>query len=658
MCGIVGFSLNVNNAHFIDRRKYFNEVFLNDAIIKLSHRGPDDGGLFLNEDRSVGLGHRRLSIMDLSPLGHQPMFSRDGDVSLIFNGEIYNFEELRSELLDKGYNFEGNSDTEVLLNLYLAEGKLMLSRLNGIFSFAIWDKRINKMFLARDSFGVKPLYYYCFDGVFIFASEVKAMIPLLPEPLSINEISLHRYLSFIWCPGPDYALKEVKKLLPGEAIEVQCGKIIDRWTWYKLPITRPISYIHKKEEAILGIVSHLRAAVKRQMVADVPVGAFLSGGLDSSAIVAFAKEINPNIRCFTIKTLGNNSREMVDDLPYALVVAKHLQVSLDVVEVDSQRMMNDLERMIIQMDEPIADPAALNAMYICELARDQGVKVLLSGVGGDDLFTGYRRHLAAKTGNITGLIPFTVRNFLAKNSVNLDQRNLLSRRVSKFLNGFELSGDERLVNYFKWASEEQLLSLYTADFREIVGKELASKPLLEFLKEVPTGVTSLEKMLGLEQKYFLADHNLIYTDKMSMAAGVEVRVPFLDLDLVEFASRIPINMKQRFYIGKWILKKAMEPYLPREIIYRPKTGFGSPLRHWMRHDLREMVADILSTKSLTNRGIFDPVAVHKLVLDNDLGKQDASYILFSLMCIEIWCRNFIDSGVMRGSNEYRQTKGA
>ena len=612
------------------------------SLAALAHRGPDDSGVFEDPNSGIGLGHCRLSIIDCSPLGHQPMTSADGAVALVFNGEIYNFRELRADLAAQGFRFRGHSDTEVLLNLYLTVGEAMLTRLNGIFAFAIWDSRKQALLIGRDALGVKPLYYAALNGRFAFASEIKALLKLVPEVRELDIASLHRYLSFLWCPGEGTPLKAVRKLGPGEAMWVRAGRIERRWTWYQLPVFRGVSADLDEISALTGTASHLRRAVQRQMVADVPVGAFLSGGLDSSAIVTFAREVNPDIHCFTIESVGGQEKGVTDDLPYARKVAQHLGVPLEVVSIDANRMAGDLERMVAQLDEPLADPAPLNVLYISQLAREQGMKVLLSGTGGDDLFTGYRRHRAVQAERYWRWLPHGVRNGLKHITGALDQQRVLTRRVAKLFSGAALDGDMRLVEYFRWAREADLLTLYTPETRRALGAELAATPMLDFLQPLPAGIAPLDKILALEQRFFLTDHNLTYTDKMSMAVGVEVRVPFLDLDLVDFAARIPLNLKQHGSEGKWILKKAMEPYLPHEVIYRPKSGFGAPLRRWMQHDLRELLGDLLSVDSLLRRGLFEPDAVQSLIAANDAGEVDASYTLLSLMCIEIWCRSYLD----------------
>ena len=634
MCGIIGFSGK------------FDEERLFAGLNAISHRGPDDSGIFTDSSVGIGLGHVRLSIQDLSPLGHQPMVAADDDVTLVFNGEIYNFRELRTELEGKGVEFRGQSDTEVLLNLYLLEGEAMLPRLNGIFAFAVWDGRTKVLLLVRDAMGVKPLYLAETAHGIAFSSEIKGLMPLVPELRELDVASLHRYLSFLWCPGEGTPLKAVRKLMPGEAMVLRKGRVERRWAWYQLPIFKrsptmaPLTDLAAPTET----AEQLRQAVRRQLVADVPIGAFLSGGLDSSAVVAFAREHDQRIHCFTIDAKGGEKDGATQDLPYARKVARHLGVPLDVVTADADQMAGNLERLVVQLDEPLADAAPLNVLYISQLARRQGIKVLLSGVGGDDLFTGYRRHRAVQMDRYWSWLPGSIRAGLEQATSLLDQRKPVFRRLAKLFSGSALSGDERLINYFVWAKESDLMALYTPGFRAELAARTAADPMRNFLQSLDKDSLELERMLALEQRFFLPDCCLTYTDKMSMMAGVEVRVPFLDRELVDFAARIPMALKQRGREGKWVLKKAMEPYLPQDVIYRPKTGFGVPLRHWMRVELREMLGDLLSPDRLRRRGLFDPQAVQQLIADNDAGRRDVAYTLFSLLCIEIWCERFIDSG--------------
>ena len=660
MCGIAGI-----------QGDYPSEL-LRAMSVAISHRGPDDSGLFEDRERSIGLVHTRLSILDLSPAGHQPMASEDGRVVLAFNGEIYNFQDLRCELEAIGHRFYGHSDTEVLLQWYIANRsagdwcKEVLRRLNGIFAFALWDADFERLVLARDAFGVKPLYYSVTEAGFSFASEIKAMPPMLTcgraqygwaDPGELDITAINRYLTYLWCPGEGTPTRLIRKLGPGEALVVKNGAITEHHHWYAPPAThhrakRPsvetssgyrFSSSMSATEAIRGTEHFLRAAVHRQAVADVTVGAFLSGGLDSSSVAAFAHELNPDIQCFTIDVCGGNEEGVVDDLPYARRVAAHLKIPLEVVRIDAGKMAEDLPGMIAQLDEPLADPAPLNVYYISRLARENGIKVLLSGTGGDDLFSGYRRHQALMAEHYWSWMPQSVRAVLSRATSRLDQRRSLGRRLRKLFSGAALGDDARLVNYFRWAERADLDALYTADFRAALGIDPAETPISAFLGKLPPDMERLERMLTLEQRFFLTDHNLVYTDKMSMAAGVEVRVPFLDLDLVDFAACIPAHFKQHGAEGKWVLKKAMERHLPRDVIYRSKTGFGAPLRRWMRVELRHLLADILSESSLRHRGLFDPKAVGELIEANDKGQVDASYTLLSLLCIELWCRRFMDN---------------
>ena len=360
MCGILGLS------------GHFNPLLIQEGLASIAHRGPDDFGVYISPESNVALGHNRLSILDLSPQGHQPMTSADGLVVLVFNGEIYNFRGLRFELEQKGYIFNGHSDTEVLLKLYLQHRTSsngvpnMLQRLNGIFAFAIWDADRGELLVARDALGVKPIYYNADGKSFAFASEIKALLPSSVGARGLDIAAIDRYLSFLWCPGEGTPSSQVHKLPPGEALWVKEGRIAERFRWYQLPAFQ----LGGKNsnlglaDAVRGTEHYLRQAVQRQLVADVPVGAFLSGGLDSSSVVAFAREQNPDIRCFTIECTGSSEEGIPDDLPYARRVAAHLNVPLEIVRIDAARMAEDLPAMVVQLDEPLADPAPLNVLYI------------------------------------------------------------------------------------------------------------------------------------------------------------------------------------------------------------------------------------------------------------------------------------------------------
>jgi asparagine synthase (glutamine-hydrolysing) len=632
MCGIVGFF------------GQFNPDLLEKMNRSISHRGPDDQGTYYNPAKGLGLAHRRLSIIDLSPLGHQPMWDANQKVVIVFNGEIYNYRELRSELIASGYEFKSHSDTEVLLNLYLRDGDKMFSLLNGIYAFAIWDSRDESLLLARDGVGVKPLYYSETSKGLLFASELKALLQEESVDRSLNLEAIQYYLTYLWAPAPHTMLKSVKKLEPGHAMVVKNGRIQRQWQFYDLPYHQPIKSI-SENDAVNQLQEKLKQAVERQMVADVPVGAFLSGGLDSSSVVAFAKQAVPDqkIQCFTIGFKDNTALEegMIDDLPYANQVARHLGVDLHTIYADSG-IIHQLEKVIYHLDEPEADPASIHTMLISQLARSHGIKVLLSGTGGDDVFSGYRRHYALMQERYWSWMPKFARSGLKSLSSSLPLNIPLSRRMARAFQYADLEGDERLASYFYWTDPENQQSLYSESLREAL-QTVPSDPLVSSLSRLPGHVPDLNKMLYLEGKHFLADHNLNYADKMSMAAGVEVRVPLLDPELIAFGASLPVSYKQRGRVGKWIFKKAMEPYLPRDVIYRPKTGFGAPLRYWLKHELSPMVEDLLSETSLKKRGLFDPQGVKNFLDEDRGGRIDGAYTIFALICIELWCRIFIDS---------------
>ena len=636
MCGISGFNGD------------FDEPLLHKMNHAIAHRGPDDSGIYWSRKKKLGLAHRRLSILDISERGHQPMWDAKKNVVIIFNGEIYNFQELRSNLISLGYSFKSQSDTEVLIYLYLHFGVEMLTQLNGIFAFALWDTRTATLFIARDNLGVKPLYYSDNTLGFIFSSELKSILQDPRISRDLNPHAIHYHLAYLWCPSPHTMLNSVKKLEPGYALIVKNGTIQKHWEYYDLPYDQVILPI-KEEDAIQQVLEGIKKSTQRQMISDVPVGAFLSGGLDSSTVVAFAnKNIQDRrLQCFTI---GFNDKHaikkegMIEDLPYAKSVAKHLNVDLHTIFVGSE-MVNQLQKMIYHLDEPQADPSAINVLYICQLARERGIKVLLSGAGGDDIFTGFRRHFALMQENLWAWLPPSMRKALTRIDGFGNNRIPFLRRLAKAFRYADLQGDKRLISYFWWMDPSLQKSLYSKEFKDSLENSDVSSPLELKLSKLPKETHPLNRMLYLEGKYFLADHNLNYTDKMSMAYGVEVRVPFLDPNLINLAARLPIFYKQRGRVGKWVLKKAMENYLPHEVIYRPKTGFGAPLRYWIQHELRPLVDDVLSERSIKERGVFNPDGVKRLIGLDRSGRLDGSYIIFSLICIELWCRIFVDQPV-------------
>lgn len=655
MCGIVGYQGD------------FGADLLPAMTDAVAHRGPDGEGRTVvpgPNGTATGLGHRRLSVIDLTDAGAQPMLATpdsggrmQSGLTLVFNGEIYNFRELRDELVSDGHLFRSRTDSEVLLHLYERDGLSMMESMNGIFAFAIHDNRPTgrpegvaqgSLILARDQLGVKPLYFATIERGFLFASELKALLEEPGLPRDIDPVALHNTLAYLWSPAPRTMLKAVRKLEPGSAMIVTGGAVVRHWSYYTMPYDGNTS--DETEDALARqLVEHLRVAVERQLIADVPVGAFLSGGLDSSAVVAMMRMALPaeEITAFTI-----SMREASDvdgnpnDLPYARRVADHLGVTLNEIEVEPSAI-HRLPELVALLDEPEADPAPINALMIAEHARTMGIPVLLSGVGGDDIFTGYRRHWALRFERRWSWLPHAARSGIQRFATRAGssagaQRNAAIRRFAKMFAHSGDDGDHRLVSYFMWSTESVRRALYTREFAARVADVDTAAPLLQSLTAIPREHDPMQRMLYLEARHFLADHNLNYTDRAGMAVGVEVRVPLLDLDLVRFACRIPTRFKQKGRVGKSIFKRAMEPYLPRDVIYRPKSGFGVPLRRWLRNELRPMMEDTLDERSLRRRGFFEPAAVRRLIELDAEGRVDGSYTIFALMCLELWFRCFLD----------------
>ncbi len=631
MCGIAGFY------------GAFSGDTLGRMVAAIAHRGPDGAGTLFLPEHGLGLAHRRLAIIDLSHDADQPMSDSASGLTLVFNGEIYNYRELRKDLIRDGHIFRSTSDTEVLLKLLGCYGPEALRRLNGIFALALWDARRSELLLARDGLGVKPLYYAMTPMGFLFASEIKSLLQEPSLSRRLDPTAIASYLTYLWSPAPRTPLEGVLKLEPGMAMTVRDGRIGRHWRHYELPGGGAKLVIGAADAAKM-VREAVGRAVERQMVADVPVGAFLSGGLDSSSMVAFARgHTSQRLQCFTIGLSGEKSLSdgLTEDLPYAQEVARWLDVDLHTVNIGPE-IIDCLQKMIHHLDEPQADPAPLNVMLISKLAREHGIKVLLSGAGGDDIFTGYRRHYAINQERWWSWWPRSLRAGLASAGRRMPVASPLGRRLRKAFEYAALDRPNRLASYFFWLAPEFAYSLLAPDYREMLTESDLVAPLLRADGLLPATASDLDRILRLEQTFFLADHNLNYTDKMSMAYGVEVRVPLLDRDLISLAASLPDRFKQHGRVGKWVFKKGMEPLLPHNVIYRPKTGFGAPLRRWLQHELRPVVDEMLSGEVIQRRCLFDAKAVASLVRADREGRIDAAYPIFALICIELWCQLFLD----------------
>lgn len=630
MCGFLGsihFELEINK----------------NALSLIDHRGPDDMGYF--EDGPLFLGHTRLSIIDVSSAGHQPMFTEDKRYCIVFNGEIYNHLDIRSELMPK-YTFRSHSDTETILYGFEEYGVEIFNKLNGIFAFALYDNLTKDLYLVRDHFGVKPFYYYDQNGQMIFGSELKTMTSYPGFDKTISPSALVNYINFLWSPGETTPFIKVKKLEAGHYIKMNVNqpKQKELVKFYDIDFTG--IYSLKSEAELIDILDKkLELAVSRQLMSDVPVGFFLSGGLDSSLVVAYARKINPlaAITCFTIDDGADTHAEgFSDDLFYAKKVAEHLNVDLKVVKADID-IVRDFDKMIYHLDEPQADPAPLNVLNICTEARKLGFKVLLGGTAGDDLFSGYRRHQAISMEKYYRFVPQFVGSALKFGASFFSSHNPKFRRIKKALNDLDKGKQERLSGYFSWISLAVNKGLFSKDLQQEIKNYVPSEFLLKLNERIPNEHNDLNKMLYWEMKSFLVDHNLNYTDKMSMAVGVETRVPYLDRELVDFSTQLPPELKLKGATTKYLLKKVAERYLPLDVIYRPKTGFGAPIRKWIVEDMADMIAERLSTDNINRKGLFNPEKVHDLIRMNKSGEIDASYTIWSLLAIESWYDQFYEN---------------
>lgn len=634
MCGFVG--------TFGDAK----EFDIAHAIKAIEHRGPDGQRVFIDKKIGLSLGHSRLAIIDPTEKGIQPFVSEDGKYVLVFNGEIYNFRQLRQDLEQEGHVFSSKTDTEVLLRLYIQAQKVKipleqtLKKLNGIFAFAIWDYNDQVLTLARDAFGVKPIYYASTAHCLFFGSEIKAFYCSSQLKKRIDHSALLRHLTYIMCPGSDSIAEGVKQVAPGQAIKFRMDHTKEIINWFDVRDTfqSEANVRVSLKTATEEVKCLLSSAVERQLVADVEVGSFLSGGLDSSLITCLARQKKEQLRCFTIDVEGVADEGFENDIPFAKHVAKELDVNLEIVKVEYNDIQNDILKMVKHLDEPLADPASLNLYFMAKQARKAGLKVLLSGVGGDDVFSGYRRHQLLRWSKYSDAIPTKVYESVSSLLRFFNHNNTVVRRADKFVKNNILRGNDRINSLFKWISSEQALSLLSDEI--LMGNDYCDDSVGEFLDGFPACMSDLSKALGVEQRFFLSNHNLLYTDKMGMAHGVEIRVPFLDLDLVNYVNRLPDDYKINNKKTKLILRKVAFGLLPNDIINRKKTGFAVPLRGWIRNDLSDWVNDLLSEEKVRARGIFNPMKVANIIRMNKNGAVDASYTIFCLICVELWCQEF------------------
>ena len=633
MCGIAGYMGE------------FEADELSSMSQLIRHRGPDGEGEFF-ASRNVGLAHRRLAIIDLAQTGRQPMtlrcpkceqFCEGKKPVLLFNGEIYNFRDIKNSLIARDHTFFSKTDSEVLLHLYIEKGREFVRDLNGIFAFAIWDPRTEEIILARDSAGVKPLYFTSTSRGVAFSSEMKSFLALSDLDKTLDPASLEMYLSLLWNPAPRTPFKSVKKLLPGEIVVIKNSRV--QWSRVFDDPAAPLPQDMSFEQAVEQIREEFSIAVERQMISDVPIGMFLSGGVDSSAIAGVMRKHRPEEK-FSAYTIafegGRGVDDSVSDLPYAKTVAKELNLDLKVIEV-SAKTFSELDKMLWALDEPQADPAVLNVLQIAKAAREDGVKVLMNGSGGDDLFSGYRRHLLTKMRAILGSRATKNLSYLSRIS---GLQNAFPRRIKKLIQTTEVGYPECYLSSFLWTHPMDAANLLANPFRF-----QPQKALLDSFESVVGD--DLSRLLYVEQKHFLADHNLNYTDKASMAYGVETRVPILDLELIRLAARVPSRHKLKGFQTKAVFRESVKTFVPQEILNRPKSGFGMPLRKWLQEGLKSEVEETLYSAEFKNRKLFNFRAVEEFLQRDKEGRVDGAYSIFSLLCLERWCRLFVDAPTQR-----------
>jgi asparagine synthase (glutamine-hydrolysing) len=620
------------------------------------HRGPDDVGLWEKQfpDGSyIGFGSRRLAILDLSTSGHMPMCNENGTVWITYNGEIYNFVELRRKLASRGYRFSSDTDTEVVLHLYEEHGPDCVKLLNGMFAFAICDLRSGEptVFLARDHFGVKPFYYAHNGSKFAFASEIKALLQVPGISAEMDPVALHQYLTFLWVPDPQTMFRGIRKLPAGHSAIFRNGELEITKYWDLIFPSADATYGASERELAEEIRARFQRSVEAQMVSDVPIGAFLSAGLDSSSIVAMMTRAGKGpVRTYTI-TFPEKYRvgeTTLDDPGVPARLAKQLGCENEQIVVEPD-VADLLPRLTWHMDEPTADPAIITAYLVCREARKQAT-VLLSGVGGDELFAGYRKHAAHYWAQSYQRVPAAIRGLIESRlgqapSLRGTSAKGRVRLAKKMARSASLPPVDAFVMNCTYLDAGQKHELYASDLAREIGDADPALRHREAFARVE-GADFLNQMLYLDTKIFMASLNLTYNDKMSMASSVEVRVPFLDRELAEFVAwNVSPRLKLKGSLRpatKHILRRAMKDILPREVLEQPKAGFAAPVDYWLAHDLKEMVDDLLSPSQLRDRRLFRPEVVRRYVEEHRSGAQDWSMQIWQFLTLELWMRTFID----------------
>jgi len=621
-------------------------------LASIEHRGRDDQGEWISDPvddsgNRVCLGHRRLSILDTSPAGHEPMFSHDDRYVLTFNGEIYNYRELRDQLRGLNHEFRSDCDAEVLLAAFAQWGCDSLARLNGMFAFAIWDKQEHTLTLARDHVGIKPLYYaHVRSKVFMFASEIKAILATGLVKAEIDPEALNQFLTFLWSPDPKTLFSGVMTVPPGHVLQLRNDEITIRQWW-------DVSFDNIEEgkdekwwrERVLETFDRV---VKLEMVSDVPLGSFLSGGIDSSGIVALMQRHSGG-RPISTYTAGIESEDLrydiiPDDVRWARRVNEQLHTDYHEIMLKPS-IAELLPKLVYHMEEPPIDMAIPS--YLVSKAARETLTVMLSGMGGDEVFAGYPRQMAMKIASAFDPIPGLLRRPLMKTMAQALPGGLPGkftaplRNAKKFAKSAALDFEDRYLGYGTYFTNNAKQRMYSDEWRSLTRDFDPYSKHRTYFDRV-ANADPLNRLLYVDLKTFLPCLNLMTTDKTSMAANLEVRVPFLNREMIEMAARMPPRLKLRGLKRKYILKRALGSTLPSDVIWRKKAGFGAPIRSWLRGPLRPLINDLLSEETIKRRGIFRPKEVKRVIDANFSGREDNNLQVFQLLGLELWQRTFVD----------------
>jgi asparagine synthase (glutamine-hydrolysing) len=637
MCGIVGF----RSIRAFDALR----GSLPRAVSALSYRGPDDSGLFFDEKGGVGLGHARLAVIDLSEKAKQPMTIGDVPVWISYNGQVYNFKQLREHLAGRGHSFSGNSDTEVVLRSYLEWGVDAFRKFTGMFALAIWDGRSGEVILARDRIGIKPLYYSYGDGRLLFASELKALMTFESFKRDIDPEAIPLFLHYQYIPAPRTIFKETYKLAPGHFLRFD-GRDVILEAFSDLPDMggHPSPVSCDEEDKVDELDELLRAVVSDHLVSDVPLGALLSGGIDSSLVVALMQKVSASpVRTFT---MGFDEKGY-DEAPWASKVADYLGTEHTELYATPEEALGVIPLLPEIYDEPFADSSAIPTYMICRLARSQ-VKVALTGDGGDEQFSGYVRYGGTQAmAHLFGRLPGPVRKAISVLLRGIPPQfvELLYLPVREYLpQRFQVANfTDKWQKLIKQMENTELKELYRMtislwsekEVLELTGRELARGSFEQAFDET-TGWPTMPRLMRIDQRTYLPDAMMTKADRASMAAGLEGRVPLLDNRVVAYTSALPQELKYRAGTGKHLLKRLLARYVPPELYRRPKMGFGVPIDRWLRGDLKALLLDYLSPERLKEEGLFDHTFVEEKIREHLSGRVNHHYRLWALLMWEMW----------------------